>query len=100
MKSDFHQEYKGSIRSLERHVEDDFLSQLRTSCFRERSYSKCSGDVIRGDCIIDDIKYVIPLMNNRNGIKIHQYPYIIMLLLIASESLMINECDEFFNCMC
>lgn len=39
VKSDFHSEYKGSIRSLERHVEDDYLAQMRTSCFRERSYS-------------------------------------------------------------
>jgi len=40
VKSDFHQEYKGSLRRLEQHVEDDYVSNLRSNCFKERSYKE------------------------------------------------------------
>ena len=40
VKQNFNTEYKGNLRRLEQQVEDDYLSNLRSNCFRERSYSE------------------------------------------------------------
>ena len=42
VKKSFHEDYTGSIRRLEQQVEDEYISNLRANCFRERSYSKYS----------------------------------------------------------
>jgi DnaJ family protein B protein 12 len=39
VKENFERDYKGSIRRIEQQVEEDYLSNLRASCFRERNYS-------------------------------------------------------------
>ena len=39
VKEHFERDYKGSIKRIESQVEDDYVSTLRTSCFRERNYS-------------------------------------------------------------
>lgn len=38
VKENFHSEYQGSLRRLEISVEEDYLSQLRQTCFREKNY--------------------------------------------------------------
>jgi DnaJ homolog subfamily B member 12 len=40
VRENFERDYKGSIHRIESQVEDDYLSNLRASCFRERNYSK------------------------------------------------------------
>lgn len=40
VKDDFNVEYRGELRRIERMVEEEYLSQLRSSCWRERSYSE------------------------------------------------------------
>lgn len=40
VKENFHTEYQGSLRRLEISVEEEYLSNLRHACFREKSYSK------------------------------------------------------------
>lgn len=40
VRDNFEREYKGSIRRVEAQVEEDFITNLRASCFRERNYSK------------------------------------------------------------
>ncbi|KAI0219770.1 DnaJ-like protein subfamily B member 14 [Lamellibrachia satsuma] len=40
VKPGFSTDYKGSIRQLEQSVEEDYLSTLRSNCFRERSYKE------------------------------------------------------------
>lgn len=40
VKEEFHIEYKGSLRRIERQVEEEYISNLRANCFRERSYSE------------------------------------------------------------
>ena len=44
VKRDFSTEYKGNIRQLELHIEDEYLADLRNNCYRERSYSECKID--------------------------------------------------------
>jgi DnaJ family protein B protein 12 len=40
VKDSFHQEFTGSLRKLERQIEDDFLSHLKSRCFQEKSYKE------------------------------------------------------------
>lgn len=40
MKDDFHVDSKYDLRRIERQVEEEYVSNLRTSCFKEKSYSK------------------------------------------------------------
>lgn len=40
VKPDFSTEFQGSIRRLEQHVEEDYVSTLRNACFKEKNYSK------------------------------------------------------------
>jgi len=40
VKSDFTANFAGDLRRIERQVEEEFVSNLRQSCWRERSYSK------------------------------------------------------------
>lgn len=40
VKKDFNTEYRGSLRRLEQQIEDDYISTLRTTCYRERTNSK------------------------------------------------------------
>ncbi|PVD37526.1 hypothetical protein C0Q70_00120 [Pomacea canaliculata] len=40
VKDDFNVEYRGELRRIERMVEEEYLSQLRSSCWRERSYKE------------------------------------------------------------
>ncbi|KAG0727033.1 DnaJ subfamily B member 14 [Chionoecetes opilio] len=40
VKPDFSTDYQGSIRRLEQHVEEDFVSTLRNACFKEKNYKE------------------------------------------------------------
>ncbi|XP_023345928.1 dnaJ homolog subfamily B member 12-like isoform X2 [Eurytemora carolleeae] len=40
VKESFHQEFTGSLRKLERQIEDDFLSHLKSRCYQEKSYKE------------------------------------------------------------
>lgn len=40
VKSDFKVDFKGDLRRIERNVEEEYISNLRQNCWRERSYSK------------------------------------------------------------
>ncbi|CAG0915962.1 unnamed protein product [Notodromas monacha] len=46
VKSDFEETYKGSIRTLERNVEEDYISTLRHNCYKERNYSQFLNDSV------------------------------------------------------
>jgi len=38
VKESFHQEFTGSLRRLEKSIEDDYLSHLKSRCYQEKSY--------------------------------------------------------------
>ncbi|KAK2152811.1 hypothetical protein LSH36_317g03065 [Paralvinella palmiformis] len=40
VKHDFSTEYRGSIKQLEQQVEEEYISNLRSNCYRERSYKE------------------------------------------------------------
>lgn len=40
VKDSFHNEYQGSIRRLEASVEEEYVTNLRHACYREKNYSK------------------------------------------------------------
>lgn len=40
VKDNFHSEYQGSLGRLEASVEEEYINNLKNSCYRERSYSK------------------------------------------------------------
>lgn len=40
VKDSFHTDFQGSIRRLESSIEEDYLSNLRQNCFREKSYKE------------------------------------------------------------
>lgn len=40
VKDNFHTEFTGSLRKLELNVEEDYMNNLRNSCFREKSYKE------------------------------------------------------------
>lgn len=40
VKIDFATTYKGDLRKLERQIEEDHIANLRSNCYKERSYSK------------------------------------------------------------
>ena len=40
VKENFHTEYQGSLRRLEITVEEEYVTNLRHSCYREKNYSK------------------------------------------------------------
>ena len=40
VKPDFNNEYQGSMRRLEQHVEEDYVTTLRNACFKEKKDSK------------------------------------------------------------
>ena len=42
VKDDFHVDSKYDLRRIERQVEEEYVSNLRTSCFKEKNYSKYS----------------------------------------------------------
>ena len=39
VKENFHSEYQGSLRRLEISIEEEFVSNLRQTCAREKNYS-------------------------------------------------------------
>jgi len=39
VKENFHSEYQGSLRRLEISIEEEYVSNLRQSCVREKTYS-------------------------------------------------------------
>lgn len=41
VKENFHTEYQGSVKRLELSVEEEYVSNLRHACYREKNYSKC-----------------------------------------------------------
>lgn len=41
VKENFHTEYQGSVKRLELSVEEEYVSNLRHQCYREKSYRKC-----------------------------------------------------------
>lgn len=41
VKDNFHSEYQGSVGRLEASVEEEYLNNLKHSCYRERNYSEC-----------------------------------------------------------
>ena len=51
VKDDFRAEFKSDLRRIERAVEEEYISQLRSNCFRERNYSECI------DCLFYLIMY-------------------------------------------
>ncbi|XP_050312126.1 dnaJ homolog subfamily B member 12 [Anthonomus grandis grandis] len=42
VKENFHSEYQGSVRRLEQTIEDEYVTNLRHQCYRERSYREAS----------------------------------------------------------
>lgn len=42
VKDTFEKDYKGNIRRVESQVEEDFITNLRGACFREKNYSEYS----------------------------------------------------------
>ena len=40
VKQDFSSNFAGDLRRIERQVEEEYVSNLRTNCWKERSYSK------------------------------------------------------------
>ncbi|XP_076459161.1 dnaJ homolog subfamily B member 14-like [Babylonia areolata] len=40
VKQDFRTEYRGELRRIERMVEEEYISQLRSNCWRERTYKE------------------------------------------------------------
>ena len=40
VKEDFRIEFRGELRRIERMVEEEYISQLRSNCWRERTYSE------------------------------------------------------------
>lgn len=40
VKENFHLEYQGSMRRLEASVEEEYMNNLRNSCYREKNYSE------------------------------------------------------------
>jgi len=40
VKDNFRTEYTGSVRKLERQIEEEYIQHLRNSCFREKSYKE------------------------------------------------------------
>ncbi|KAH9389759.1 DnaJ (Hsp40), sub B, member 12 [Tyrophagus putrescentiae] len=40
VKENFERDYKGSIKQVESHVEESFISNLQTACFKERNYKE------------------------------------------------------------
>ncbi|KAL0280643.1 UNVERIFIED_CONTAM: hypothetical protein PYX00_001871 [Menopon gallinae] len=44
VKENFHNEYQGSLRRLELSVEEEYKNNLKSACYKERSYSKYFSD--------------------------------------------------------
>lgn len=42
VKDNFHSEYSGSVGRLEASVEEEFLTNLKHNCYRERNYREAS----------------------------------------------------------
>jgi len=40
VKENFHSEFTGSLRKLERQIEEEYIQHLRNACFREKSYKE------------------------------------------------------------
>lgn len=40
VKPDFIKQFSGSIHRIDQQIEENYVQQLRTNCFRERSHSK------------------------------------------------------------
>jgi len=40
VKENFHSEFTGSLRKLERQIEDEYIQHLRNACFREKAYKE------------------------------------------------------------
>lgn len=56
VKENFHSEYQGSLRRLEISIEEEFVSNLRQTCAREKSYSMYI-------CFIYLFQYIIFFIN-------------------------------------
>lgn len=52
VKENFHSEYQGSVGRLEASVEEEYLNNLKHSCYRERNYSKCAILLLKFVCYI------------------------------------------------
>lgn len=39
VKENFENDYKGNLKQVEAHVEESYISNLQSSCFKERNYS-------------------------------------------------------------
>ena len=46
VKQDFSSNFAGDLRRIERQVEEEYVSNLRTNCWKERSYSKSFSIII------------------------------------------------------
>lgn len=40
VKETFERDYKGNIKQVEVHVEENYISNLQSACFKEQNYSK------------------------------------------------------------
>lgn len=40
VKDNFHTDYQGSIKRLEASVEEEYIHNLKSTCYKEKSYSK------------------------------------------------------------
>jgi len=40
VKESFHSEFTGSLRKLERQIEEEYIQHLRNACFREKAYKE------------------------------------------------------------
>lgn len=47
VRESFEKDYKGNLRRVEAQVEEDYITNLRGSCYRERNYSKFKSLLIK-----------------------------------------------------
>ena len=40
VKENFHSEFTGSLRTLDRQIEEEYIQHLRNACFREKAYKE------------------------------------------------------------
>lgn len=45
VKENFHVEYQGSLSRLDVSVEEEYVTNLKHACYRERNYRKFSGNI-------------------------------------------------------
>lgn len=57
VKENFERDYKGNIRRIEANVEEEFITNLRSACFRERNYSKLC--LCSRQCLTNSFSYFL-----------------------------------------